>query len=588
MVNVDALYEVSWEITNKCGGIFTVISSKAKIMTKQYKEYYAVGPLFDKLPVEFTKEETPDHLQQTFTDLKSLGIKCVYGTWNIAGYPKTILVDGRSMYSQLNNIKQSLWEKYGVDTLNCSNDFNEPLIWSWSVGIMLESIKNQTPEKNIVAHFHEWLSGFGALYLKNQNSKIATVFTTHATMLGRSISQNGEVLKKVMNTFDPWEKAKQLGIIDKHSTENACANNVDVFTTVSDITAEECNAFFKRMPDVLPNGLDMENFPTFEQSSYNHIRLKRKLKEKLKSYFYPYQTFNMDDSLIFYFGGRYEFITKGLNVLPKALGKLNNYLKLSNLNKPIFCLFLVAMNSNGVKREILENESNFSDLNHSIDLFSDSMHDKITNSLMAGKEPENLLTKDEIKELKIFAYQLKKDGLPPLCSHTLPYDEISDPLLNELKSNGLLNRPEDLVKVIMVPDYIDGSDGFLDMPYYEVVNACHLGIFPSLYEPWGYTPLESIGYGVPAITTQEAGFGKFMSDKIPSSHQGIFLYPWQNNVADAADKIFEIMRNFISLNVHARVACKMNAHKLSYHADWKNLIVNYTNAHKKAIEQKTK
>ncbi|MGE0793034.1 MAG: glycogen/starch synthase [Candidatus Woesearchaeota archaeon] len=582
--NADMLFEASWEITNKCGGIYTVISSKAKIMQSFYKKYISIGPLFDKLPLDFTKEETPEEFQDIFSELKSQGIKCVYGTWNILGAPKTILIDGRILYHDLNNIKTTLWNNFQVDTLNCANDFNEPLIWSWAVGIFLDKVAKKFNDKKIVGHFHEWLSGFALLYLRLNKSNVKTVFTTHATMLGRSISQSGEALRRILDLINPIDKARELRIIDKHSTEHACANNADVFTTVSDITANECNKFFNRLPDILPNGLLIEDFPNFERASYNHINLKRRLKEKIKAYFFPYYTFDVENSLLFYFGGRYEFITKGLNVLPKALGKLNNYLKLSNSNQNIVMLFLVAANSQGPKKEVLENENNYDDIKQFMDTITESVENKIVYEILSEKEPSNLLDKEELIALKMHYYKMKKDGLPPLCSHNLNYDEINDPLLNELKANGLLNRSEDQVKIIMVPYYLDGSDSFLDMEYYDIVNASHLGIFPSLYEPWGYTPLESIAFGVPAITSEEAGFGKFLKDKLPSTYQGVFLYNWQNNVFDASDRIFELMRNYISFNRHARVACKMNAHKLSYHADWKNLITYYIQAHNKALE----
>jgi glycogen synthase len=582
--NADMLFEVSWEITNKCGGIYTVITSKSNLMKKYYTSYFTIGPLFDKLPIDFTKEDTPSELSQIFAELSNQGIRCVYGTWNISGTPKTILVDARASYSNLDNVKKTLWDLYGVDTLNCAYDFNEPMLWSWAVGILLQKIGERNQGKKIVAHLHEWLAGFALLYLKMVKSSIRTVFTTHATMLGRTIVQNNEKLYEIMKFINPIEKARSLGIIDKFSTEKACALNSTIFTTVSDFTADECELFFGRKPDVLPNGLSVDEFPNFEQASFNHIVAKQKLKKIVKSYFYPYYLFDLDNTSFFYFGGRYEFLTKGLNVLPIALGKLNNYLKHSSSNKTIVVFLFVAMRSKGIKREVLENKNNFKEINDFLETVSKSIGDKLLHACMEGKEPENLLLTDEENILKIKSFKLKREGLPPLCTHTLPYDENNDALLNELRKNDLFNRAEDKVKVLMVPEYVDGSDGLFDMPYYNIINACHLGLFPSYYEPWGYTPLESMAMGVPAITTDQSGFGKFISGKLTSSHNGVFLYQWQRNLADTANAIFELMKNYALLETHARVACKMNAHKLTSVADWNNLIVNYIKAHNKALE----
>ncbi len=585
----DMLFEVSWETTNKCGGIYTVISSKAKLMTEIYDEYFSVGPLFDKLPIDFTQENIPSNFEPIINELSEEGIKCIYGLWNIPGAPKTFLIDGRRLNSQLDKIKTSLWEKYGIDSLTCSHDFNEPLIWSWAVGIFLEKVGNVFPNKKIVGHFHEWLSGFSLLHLKNVNSSVKSVFTTHATMLGRTIASNGENLYDSLNQINPEKKSKEMNISEKFTTEKACALNSDVFTTVSNITANECNAFFGRMPQILPNGLLIDDeFPNFEEASYNHHNLKKKLKNVCKGYFFPYQIFDLDNTMFFYFSGRYEFMTKGLNTLPRALGKLNNYLKLSDSDKTVVMLFLVAMNNTTIKNEVLENKNNFQILKNIIDSTFDKIIDKAINQIMSGNSMSSMNIPKEETILKLFSYKMKKTGLPPLCSHFLPYDENEDNLIKELKRNNLLNRPEDQVKVIMVPYYLDGSDGLFDMSYYDIVNACHLGLFPSYYEPWGYTPLESVAFGVPALTTDEAGFGKFVEDKLPPSHPGIFLCGWQRTNADNADLIFEHMRNYISFDAHARIACKMNAHKLSGTADWKNLIVNYIKAHNDALNNRTK
>ncbi|NTV24347.1 MAG: alpha-glucan family phosphorylase, partial [Nanoarchaeota archaeon] len=270
----DYLFEVSWEVCNKVGGIYTVVTSKIHPMLKFYKEnYYAVGPYLESSTKSEFKEKVPPQIfKEIFEKLHSIGIMCYFGSWRIDGEPNVILVDYRNYSYRNNEIKARLWEKFGIDSLNSQyHDYDEPILWSTCVGIFLEEFASRSPGKKIVGHFHEWLAGGGLLHLKGNNVKVATVFTTHATMLGRTLAGNHIDLYMELEKTNPEERAYQFGIQDKFLTEKACAKHADVFTTVSEITGIEATHFLGKKPDcLLPNGLDIERFPTFEESSIKH------------------------------------------------------------------------------------------------------------------------------------------------------------------------------------------------------------------------------------------------------------------------------------------------------------------------------
>ena len=189
----EMLFEVSYEVCNKVGGIYTVLTSKAALMKEKYKEYTTIGPYYaEKANVGLEQLPVPQELAKIFEELKSEGIECIYGKWQVPGEPNTILIDFRNVVGQADSIKKELWDNFSVDTLFGSGDFIEPMIWAWSVGRLLEKVGQNNSSKKIVAHFHEWLAGIALLYLKMKESSVKTVFTTHATMLGRAIAGSGE------------------------------------------------------------------------------------------------------------------------------------------------------------------------------------------------------------------------------------------------------------------------------------------------------------------------------------------------------------------------------------------------------------
>jgi glycogen synthase len=592
----DYLFEASWEVCNKVGGIYTVIKSKAFQVMALYKNYLLIGPYFENnAKLDFMEIDAPQEFKDVFESLRKEGIICHYGSWvEVKGKPLTILIEFNNIYSQKNDLKGMFWNDYRIDSMRGGWDFEEPMLWSYCVGRLIERIKNSIlKDKTIVAQFHEWLSAFALLYLKKNCPGIATVFTTHATTLGRSISGNGVDLYSVFNTLDPLREAYNNNVEAKHLTERAAALNADIFTTVSEITGIEAEKFLGRKPEVLVlNGLDIDRFPSFEETSIKHITSRDKIRELLTYYFFPYYTFDVSKTLIFYTVGRYEFRNKGYDLLIKALGRLNNILKKERQNfsvhpeeaKNIAIMIWVPMENHGLKLEVLENKNYYMHIKNYVTANAPEILTRLIYDFIAKKDhiENNLLTENFLSDIKKDIVVFERKGIPPLSTHNI--DESNNAIINCLKENQLLNRKEDIVKVVVEPVYLDGTDGFVDLTYYDAMVGCHLGLFPSYYEPWGYTPLESATLGVPALTTDLSGYGMFVKSKVTNSKGMMVLERLSKNEDYVINNFTKMLYDFSKLSHAERVECKLNAKMISSLADWKMLIENYVLAHNMAIQ----
>lgn len=586
----DILFEVSYEVCNKVGGIYTVLSSKAAIMKDAYPNYITIGPYYpDKARLSLEQLPCPKEYSDIFEELKQEGIDCIYGKWMVPGEPTAILIDPRSYMSRANDIKKSLWDVFGVDTLFCAYDFTEPMVWAWCAGKLIEKIEKKFASKKIVSHCHEWLAGFAILYLKMNKSGSGTIFTTHATMLGRAIAGSGDDLYSVLDNINPFDEAKKRGILDKFTTEKACAMNADVFTTVSEITGFEAEKILGRRPEILVlNGLDVEKFPTIEGTSIKHQENREAIRDFFAYYFFPYYPINLDESLTYFLLARPEFRNKGIDIYIKSLGQLNKKLKDDKSEKTIISLFFVPMDTHGIKTSILENKNAYQELKNQVKEQSELAKTKLVRDLATGKkiEIDSIFPKNFMMTVKnTLSSFTKKEENPPLCTHNIT-NEWNDEMLNALRREGLLNRKEDNVKVIVYPAYLSESDGILNMKYYDVVLGCHMGIFPSYYEPWGYTPLECAALGVPALTTDLAGFGRYIDKASEAKNGGIFvLKRFQKPEYEVINDFTNILYKFSRMKKSERVDQKVLAKELSLLADWSLLANNYIEAHNLSLKK---
>lgn len=586
----DMLFEVSWEVCNKVGGIYRVIQSKIVQMKVEYgNQYLLIGPyLPDKVKGEFAEEEPPEWIKESMSELLKLGAVAHFGHWHTFGTPEVVLIDINNCLHLANEVKGFNWEHFQVDSLNTDfYDYDYPVLWANIAGRFIESIQKNMPEKRIVAHFHEWLSGAGLLYLKAKKSKVGCVFTTHATVMGRALAGSQHDLnfffKSGMN-FD--EKAREFNIHAKHQTEKATAQNSDVFTTVSEITGEEAKIILQREPDVIvENGLDSNMFPTFEEASVKHRLFREKMRNFLMTMFYPHYAVDLEKSLQFFVSGRYEFYSKGINVLIDALGKLNKKLKHSKIDKNIFVFFFIPAEYESVNKEIIQRKSYFEDLEESLAENSNEIKQRLFYSLFSPKKLsiKQIIGNDFYNKFERVKSIIKSNENPACCTHIIK--NKSDLILTSLRENNLNNAFDDKVKVIFYPTYLKGVDGLLDLDYFEAISACHLSIFPSVYEPWGYTPLESMSFGVPTITTDLAGFGRFIRQQ-KLEGEGVFVLNFEGkSYEERVAALVEAMEKYSSMNSSERIAMKMKAKNASEKADWSELIKKYFKAHQLAIER---
>ncbi len=581
----DYLIEVSWEVCNKIGGIHTVVKSKAKRLQEFYKNYLVIGPYVPKqAEIEFEPKAPPPSFKEIFEKLKAEGILCYYGE-ETADNTKTILIDFSGMMPRKNEIKRQLWEDYKIDSLTAGFDFDESVVWATASGRLIEEIAKALENKRIVAQFHEWLAGAALLHLKKHKANIATVFTTHATVLGRTLTGNGRPFFEAIEKIDVDKEVYNYNVQAKHQIEKASAQNATIFTTVSEITAMESEQILGRKADViLPNGLDLERFPTFEETSIRHGKSKQQIKNFLEYYFFPYYEFDLENTLFYFITGRYEFHNKGIDIFLHALGRLNERMKKENETKTVIAFFFIPLDIKGIKTPILENKTYYGDIETFVEGQMENVKDNLVYTTVRKRLPniEDLFNKTFLYELKKKIIGFGKKGDPPLVTHDL-HDEGNDPIINTFKKLGLLNRKEDRVKVIFYPAYLTGTEGLLDLTYFDAITGCHLGVFPSYYEPWGYTPLETAASGVPAVTTDLAGFGRFLQKR--NHNAGIYvLRRYKKSDEEVIEELTRFLYSYTKMSKDKRIKMKMEAKKIAAIADWKHLVEYYVEAHNLAVE----
>ncbi|MBU1120702.1 glycogen/starch synthase, partial [Candidatus Micrarchaeota archaeon] len=581
----------------KVGGIHTVISSKAGKMKENFKEYYAIGPYYEnKAQTEFEEKEVPEKFRKCFEELeKETGIKCRFGEWLIPGKNcHCILVEFNSIRPKINEIKRELWEKFRIDSLGTNGWFDEPVLWGRAVGMLIEKLVKANVFNGVpaVAHFHEFLSGTGLLYLKEKNIPIKTVFTIHATVLGRTIAES-----KRENLYDLIERGnKEKRSADnslaynywaqaKHLLEKASAINADCFTTVSAGVANEAEFILGKKPDLItPNGLDMEQFPIMEEISILHRQNRDRIREFVEAYFSPYYYFDVNNTFVYFITGRREFHNKGIDLFIDSLGELNRRLIHEKSEKTVVAFIWIAEEVTARNFNVMENLAVYQMLEDAVEMETPKIKRALFETLIKGKhlKKADLFDEEFIENTKRIVLKFKRmpNELPPISAFDVNENEITW----AIKKNNLLNRKEDKVKVIYYPTYLSPADGFIGLSYYAALTGGHLGVFPSYYEPWGYTPLETAALGVPAVTTDFAGFGQFIEEK-RKKKGGIIVLNRKEKPKEEVQELTRIMHSFCKKNRRERMREKMHAKELAGLADWGSLIKEYSKAYACALKK---
>ena len=538
----DYLIEVSWEVCNLVGGIYTVLSTKARTLEDLFGDHLVfIGPDIWKDSSNPTFTESADVLPEWRVKAHLEGLKVRTGRWNIPGSPIVILVDFEQYYATKNQLYGEMWEWYQVDSLHAYGDYDEASMFAYAAALVAQSLYHYWEGKNkkVLVQFNEWTTGMGLLYLKKKEPAIATVFTTHATSIGRSIAGNNKPLYDYLNAYNGDQMAHELNMESKHSVEKRAAREADAFTTVSDITARESNQLLERMPLVTPNGFEEDFVPVKEKYTLLRERARAtliNLTEKLIGY-----TASQDVFLIAT-AGRYEYKNKGIDVYIDALDDLRK----EHLQKELIAFILVP----GWVAEPRH------DLQHQL------------YSLSYNQHPLS----------------------DPIITHTL-HNPNGDQIVNRLHALHFRNDPDDKVKVVFVPSYLKGNDGILNMSYYDLLIGMDATVFPSYYEPWGYTPLESIAFGVPTITTDLSGFGKWCeSEGVGSSIlSGVrVIHRTDSNSDEVALEIAKTLRELEMYAPAELLKIHDHARDLAMRAQWKNFIHYYLDAYDLALKNASK
>jgi len=578
MTESNHFIEVSFEAANKVGGIYQVLKSKSAKMKDFYGDNYTAIGFYDEESAreEFASRENPH--KEIFEELEQEGIKCRYGVWNIQSTPNCILVDVSEMEKSANEIKEEMWGNHGIDSINAGSDFDEPVKWSYAVGKLVQKLEAKQNGETVV-QLHEWLSSPAMFQFD-----APTVFTTHATVLGRALSNSDfDLFGAVEEGNIDDSLADEYGVKAKHQLEKAAAESSDAFTTVSKTTGKEAEAVLDTEPDqILPNGFNVEAYPSLEELSYNHTKKKEEMKEFLSAYFEPYYDVKLEeDPRVLFISGRYEYHNKGVDILIEALSKLNE-----KEGDDFFVFIFVPSDTKGPKPEVLDNMSLYDELKDHVDEILPDIRQKILSSVAGDQNPseeiQNLLESNTLGSLRRNFHG--KQGSPPVSAFDLNYPD--DEIMNGLWEAGLTNDEDDRVKVVFYPTYLSVGDKLLSMSYNDAIVASSAGIFPSYYEPWGYTPVETAANGALSITTDLAGFGQFLQEKTSQEERkGIkVLSRRERNDKEASDELADMIGDIIDYSKTEITERKHNARKLAQMTSWEKLGNNYKKAHNKAVK----
>lgn len=536
----DYLFETSWEVCNKVGGIYTVLSTRANSLQALYHDRICfIGPDVWK------DTESPWFIEDKtlFSDWRryaqrNQNLEIRIGRWIVPGNPIVFLIKFDKFFEKKNDIYAQMWIDYGVDSMAAYGDYNDSCMFAYSSGVVIESFYRfyKLEPMNVIAHFNEWQMGMGALYIKKNVPKIATVFTTHATSIGRSIAGNNLPLYNHLKGYNGDQMARQLNMVSKHSVEKKAAQNVDCFTTVSDITAQECTQFLQRHPDVItPNGFEKNFIPTGNA----HKSARKKARQILMNVAEKVLGHSVHkDALLIATSGRYEYKNKGIDVFIDALNILR---KTPQLTKDIIAFIMVPGWIKGPRPDLM--------------------------ARLNGNGKKTV------------------DRKCPYVTHVLQEPE-NDRIVNQLQHLGFCNAKRDSVKIIFVPSYLNGNDGIFNVSYYDLLIGMDLTVFPSYYEPWGYTPHESVAFSVPTVTTSLAGFGTWAikaGDKKGIDDGVEVIYRDDENQMDVAKEIANIIFDFTLKSVDQISLLRDCAYALSNKSDWDHFIRFYQEAYYKAL-----
>uniref|UniRef100_A0A8K9UUF9 Glycogen [starch] synthase n=1 Tax=Oncorhynchus mykiss TaxID=8022 RepID=A0A8K9UUF9_ONCMY len=571
------LFEIAWEVANKVGGIYTVIQTKARLTAEEWGEnYFLVGPYVEsnvRTQVELIEPTNPA-LKRAIDKMNSSGCKVYFGRWLIEGSPYVVLIDVAFTAWNLDKWKKELWDNFSIGVPWFDREANDAVLFGFLTAWLLGEVGSQCEEPpHILAHFHEWLAGLGLALCRQRQLPVATIFTTHATLLGRYLCAGSVDFYNNLADFNVDKEAGDRQIYHRYCLERTAARCAHVFTTVSQITAVEAEHLLKRKPDIItPNGLNVKKFSAMHEFQNLHAQSKNRIQEFIRGHFYGHLDFNLDKCLFLFIAGRYEFSNKGADIFLEALARLNYLLRVSCVCAcPALCVCVCVH----VYQKM-----------DTAQTVKERFGKKLYESLLVGQLPDvsKMLSKDDFTMMKRAIFATQRQCQPPICTHNM-LEDSNDPILTCIRRIGLFNSSADRVKVIFHPEFLSSTSPLLPMDYEEFVRGCHLGVFPSYYEPWGYTPAECTVMGIPSISTNLSGFGCFMEEHIadPSAYGIYILDRRYRGVDESCNQLTSYLFQFCQQSRRARIIQRNRTERLSDLLDWRYLGRYYISARHMAL-----
>ena len=585
------LFEVAWEVCWQLGGIYTVLRTKAPAMLQRWGDRYClIGPYnpqtaayeFDEQPAEGLYRDCIDGLAQA-------GIPAKFGRWLIPGRPQVILIDYRARYGSLDADKYALWADHHISTTQNDGEVNEVVAFGFSVAELFARLSGKVGNRPVLAHFHEWMAGVAIPRIAHLRLPVATVFTTHATLLGRYLAGDSPNFYEHLPFINAEEQAAKYQIFSKFLIERAATHACTVFTTVSEVTDAEAQQLLGRKADaIVPNGLNIQRFAALHEFQNLHQTYKERIHEFTMGHFFPSYTFDLDRTLYVVTSGRYEYRNKGFDLFIEAMFRLNQRLKQIPDPPTVVAFIITRAPAKHINVQTLQRQSMFEDLRNVCSSLEKAMGSRMFRAAARGRLPkmQDLLNDEELLRLRQSIQAWRTGPQPAIVTHDL-IDDAGDAILRHYRHRGLFNAADDPVKVIFHPEFVTATSPLFNLDYQQFVRGCHMGIFPSYYEPWGYTPMECVALGLPAVTTDLSGFGAYVQHHVPNAaHQGIcVLNRRTKSFEETTSNLVDYLMAFAQMNRRQRIEMRNRVERLSELFDWSALVVHYHEAHDLALER---
>ena len=585
------LFEIAWEVCWQLGGIYTVLRTKAPAMLQRWGDRYClIGPYNPQTAAYEFDEQPADGLYRDAVDgLAQAGIPAKFGRWLIPGRPQVILVDYRARYSSLDADKYALWADHGISTTQNDSEVNEVVAFGFSVTELFARLSRTIGTRPVLAHFHEWMAGVAIPRIAHLRLPVATVFTTHATLLGRYMAGDSPDFYEHLPFINADEQAAKYQIYSKFLIERAATHAATVFTTVSEVTDAEAQQLLGRKADaIVPNGLNIQRFSALHEYQNLHQTYKERIHEFTMGHFFPSYTFDLDRTLYVVTSGRYEYRNKGFDLFIEAMYRLNQRLKQVPDPPTVVAFIVTRAPSRHINVQTLQRQTMFEDMRNVCSSLERSMGSRMFRAAARGRLPkmQDLLNDEELLRLRQSIQAWRTGPQPAIVTHDL-VDDANDPILRHYRHRGLFNGPDDPVKVIFHPEFVTATSPLFNLDYQQFVRGCHMGIFPSYYEPWGYTPMECVALGLPAVTTDLSGFGAYVQHHVPNAaHQGIcVLNRRTKSFEETTSNLVDYLMSFAQMNRRQRIEMRNRVERLSELFDWSALVVHYHEAHDLALER---